>query len=73
MHVGTFTHSSFAACDQVSPFDPMKFGAEVNIIHYNMRFRDYLRLIKNETSLEDFRKKAAMFPGLCMVTHVTHP
>ena len=51
----------------------MKFGAEVNIIHYNMRFRDYLRLIKNETSLEDFRKKAAMFPGLCMVTHVTHP
>eukprot|EP00913_Durusdinium_trenchii_P006654 g6252.t1 len=33
------------------------FG-NVNIIHYNMRFRDDLRLIKNETSLEDFRKKA---------------
>lgn len=32
------------------------FG-NVNIIHYEMRFRDYLRLIKNETSLEDFRNK----------------
>ena len=31
---------------------------QVNIIHYEMRFRDYLRLIKNETSLEDFRNKA---------------
>lgn len=34
------------------------FG-HVNIIHYEMRFKDYLRLIKNETSLEDFRNKVS--------------
>ena len=28
-----------------------------------MRFKDYLRLIKNETSLEDFRNKARNFRG----------
>jgi hypothetical protein len=41
-----------------SLFASMKTRSEVNIIHYEMRFRDYLRLIKNETSLEDFRNKA---------------
>lgn len=35
---------------------------KVNIIHYEMRFKDYLRLIKNETSLEDFRNKARTVP-----------
>lgn len=35
---------------------PLK--TQVNIVHHEMRFIDYLRLIKNETTLADFRGKA---------------
>jgi len=33
------------------------FG-DVNIVHDEMRFMDYVRVIKNEISMEDFQKKA---------------
>ena len=31
---------------------------KVNVVHSEMRFVDYLRLIKNETTFQDFRAKA---------------
>ncbi len=55
---GDKKHIQISSIHLLEPFGGKKTHPKVNIIHYEMRFKDYLRLIKNETSLEDFRSKA---------------